>query len=92
MEKPIVTQTLELLYVSVGEYDKARGTSREITCDHEKKSVTENGEKHRLLHKPWSCVSSQVGEYDKAREHLEKSLAIKKEIGDRKGEADIPVT
>ena len=30
---------------------------------------------------------SSVGEYDKAREHLEKSLAIKKEIGHRKGEA-----
>ena len=28
-----------------------------------------------------------VGEYEKAREHLEKSLAIKKEIGDRNGEA-----
>ena len=28
-----------------------------------------------------------VGEYDKARENLEKSLAIRKEIGDRKGEA-----
>ena len=28
-----------------------------------------------------------VGEYNKAREHLEKSLAIKKEIGDRNGEA-----
>ena len=28
-----------------------------------------------------------VGEYDKAREHLEKSLAIHKDIGDRNGEA-----
>ena len=28
-----------------------------------------------------------VGEYDKARQHLEKSLAINKEIGDRYGEA-----
>ena len=27
------------------------------------------------------------GEYEKAREHLEKSLAIQKEIGDRAGEA-----
>ena len=28
-----------------------------------------------------------IGEYDKAREHLEKSLVIRKEIGDRDGEA-----
>ena len=28
-----------------------------------------------------------VGEYKKAREHLEKSLAIQEEIGDRNGEA-----
>ena len=28
-----------------------------------------------------------VGEYEKAREHLEKSLAIQKEIGNRNGEA-----
>ncbi|XP_020632511.1 tetratricopeptide repeat protein 28-like [Orbicella faveolata] len=28
-----------------------------------------------------------IGEYDKAREHLEKSLVIKKKIGDRNGEA-----
>ena len=28
-----------------------------------------------------------VGEYEKAREHLEKSLVIKKEISDRNGEA-----
>ena len=28
-----------------------------------------------------------VGEYEKTRDHLEKSLAIKKEIGDRNGEA-----
>ena len=28
-----------------------------------------------------------VGKYEKARQHLEKSLAIQKEIGDRNGEA-----
>ena len=28
-----------------------------------------------------------VGAYEKAREHLEKSLVINKEIGDRNGEA-----
>ena len=28
-----------------------------------------------------------LGEYVKAKEYLEKALAIKKEIGDRKGEA-----
>ena len=33
-------------------------------------------------------VYRSVGEYEKAREHLEKSLVIKKEIGDRNGEAD----
>ena len=32
-------------------------------------------------------VFQSVGEYDKAREHLEKSLLITKEIGDREGEA-----
>ena len=32
-------------------------------------------------------VYRSVGEYEKAREHLEKSLAIQKEIGDRNGEA-----
>lgn len=29
-----------------------------------------------------------AGEYHKAREHMEKSLAISKEIGDRKTEAN----
>ena len=33
-----------------------------------------------------TVYSKSVGEYDKAREHLEKSLAISKEIGDRNGE------
>ena len=32
-------------------------------------------------------VYHSVGEYEKAREHLEKSLAIRKEIGERNGEA-----
>ena len=34
-------------------------------------------------------VYLSVGEYEKAREHLERSLAIQKEIGDRNGEADL---
>ena len=33
-------------------------------------------------------VYTSVGQYEKAREHLEKSLVINKEIGDRNGEAD----
>ena len=40
-----------------------------------------------MLLKPW-IVYISVAEYDKAREYLEKSLAIKKEIGDRNGEAN----
>ena len=34
------------------------------------------------------AVYTSVGEYDEAREHLDKALAIKKEISDRNGEAD----
>ena len=30
---------------------------------------------------------SRLGEYDKTREHFDKSLVIKKEIGERNGEA-----
>ena len=32
-------------------------------------------------------VCQSVGEYDKSKEYLEKALATKKEIGDKRGEA-----
>ena len=40
-----------------------------------------------LLNLQCGNVYRSVGKYEKAREHLEKSLAIQREIGDRKGEA-----
>ena len=38
--------------------------------------------------KPPVTESLELGEYEKAREHYEKSLSINKEIGDRNGESD----
>ena len=35
----------------------------------------------------WEIYFDQLAEYEKAKDHFEKSLAIQKEIGDRKGEA-----
>ena len=48
--------------------------------------MTENGEADCYLN--LGTVYQSVGECETAREHFEKSLAMKKEMGDRNGEAD----
>ena len=84
MEKLPVTRTLEMVYQSVGEYEKARQHLDEITSD-QKEIGDRNGE--AACYTNLGNVYQSVGEYEKAKQHLEKSLLIKKEIGDRNGEA-----
>ena len=87
---------LATVYRSVGEYEKARehlekslvitkeigDRNGEATCYTNLGSVYQSvGDRNG------GSVYQSVGEYEKAREHLDKSLVITKEIGDRNGEA-----
>ena len=84
MEKLPLTQTLETVYQSVGEY--------ESPMEHLQKSLAiqkEIGDRkgEAASYTTLRAVYKSVGEYEKAIRHFQKSLAIEKEIGDRNGEA-----
>ena len=82
MEKPTVTETLELCIDQLANMTKAR--------DHFEKSLLmkkeigdRNGEADCYVN--LGTVHQSVGQQDNANEHFQKALAIKRETGDKQG-------